>query len=105
MSLSYWIKPGLFNNSETIIKLVCDTMGLDIKDVLGKCRKTPLAEARFLIFHLLFKRTELTLKAIGEKVGGRDHSTVIHGLRAFQNRLDTEPRFKNLVDKIESKIV
>lgn len=107
MSPTYWSAPGIkiSINAKMIIALVCKKKNLDIKDVLSKKRQRPLPDTRFLMFHLMKKFTKMSLKSIGQNVGGRDHSTVIHGLQSFQNMLDTDPEFKREVERIEQKIL
>jgi hypothetical protein len=45
----------------------------------------------------LHRYTELSLKEIGKRTGGRDHTTVIHGLRAAKDMLETrDPLYTEL---------
>lgn len=121
MSLTYWSAPGMksvrtFFTSAQILKIegkafnmimriVCKERKLDPQDLVGTSRKRDIAEGRHLVFYLLKQHTVLTLKQIGFPMGGRDHSTVIHACDSIKNRLDTEPLFRDLVERIESKIV
>ena len=48
--------------------------------------------------------TDKSLKAIGERFGGRDHSTVIYSCKTVQDLLDTDMIFKETVAELEKKI-
>ncbi|MBK8153624.1 MAG: hypothetical protein IPK61_11610 [Saprospiraceae bacterium] len=47
----------------------------------------------------------VSLKAIGDYFGGKDHSTVIHACKSVENMLVTDPLLKSLAQEIEKKIV
>lgn len=56
--------------------------GFTIEDVVSESRKSPLPDCRFLcIAAVKHVYPYLSLKAIGDMFGGRDHSTVIHAIR------------------------
>lgn len=63
---------------EKIIKLVCQEMGVTEEQVKGKLRTRTIALARQMAAYLLWKHTNFSLTEIGQIMGGRDHSTVIH---------------------------
>ena len=46
----------------------------------------------------------MSLPAIGEAFGGRDHSTVIHGCQKISENIEKNTDFKNLVLRIQSEI-
>ena len=46
----------------------------------------------------------MSLPAIGEAFGGRDHSTVIHAYQKISENIDANTDFKNLVLRIQSDI-
>jgi len=50
------------------------------------------------------KLTNQSLKAIGERFGGRDHSTVIYSCNTVQDLMDTDNEFKTSVLELEKKI-
>jgi chromosomal replication initiator protein len=45
-----------------------------------------------------------SLKKIGEFVGGRDHTTVIHSIREYKNRYQNEEHYRSMVNNIYNKI-
>ena len=71
------------------------------EEVKSKTRKRTAVEVRqcsmFVIKHFTPKAT---LKAISLFMGGRDHSTVIHGLRTWQNLMDTDKRYRELTEQV-----
>jgi len=74
------------------------------KQRLGtKNRSRPLPELRF-IFCQIARSMRYNLKEIGQHLGGRDHSTVLHGLTAFRNLYETDEKFKDLYHKIINNI-
>ncbi len=54
-------------------------------DLRGPSRKSRLVEARQTLMFLLRKQLGLPLSTIGDILGGRDHSTVIHGIERIEN--------------------
>jgi len=71
---------------------VADKHGLAIREMIGPCRKRPLVYARFELMARLRQETRLSLHAIGRHCGGRDHSTVVHGIKRHLDRLEREAR-------------
>lgn len=66
-------------------------------------RSRPLPELRFIFCHIA-RSMRYTLKEIGQYLNGRDHSTVMHGLTAFENLYQTDERFKTLYYQIINTI-
>ena len=64
-----------------IIEAIEIVTGMNFDDFNVKTRTQQHVEARFLFMHFVYTRMKLTLKMIGELMGGRDHSTVIHGVQ------------------------
>ncbi len=54
-------------------------------DLRGPSRKSRLVEARQTLMFLLRKQLGLPLSAIGDILGGRDHSTIIHGIEKVES--------------------
>jgi len=48
--------------------------------------------------------TNSSLKVIGDKFGGRDHSTVIYSVKAVQDMMDTDLVFKDKVVELEKQV-
>jgi hypothetical protein len=70
-----------------IIQEVCAKHGLRLPEVLGGRRSKPIVIARHEAFYRLSTETTMTLPQIGYRMGGKDHSTVIHGIRAYKARM------------------
>jgi hypothetical protein len=56
-------------------------------------RYTEIVELR-MFFSFIAKSLGYSLKAIGRHIGNRDHTTIIHNLTAFKNRMETDPCFQ-----------
>ena len=89
---------------EYIQELVADHYEVAVEKLQGKTRKRSVVIARQLSMYLAKNLTNQSLKSIGSKFGGRDHSTVIYSCKAVQDMLDTDNMFKDTVDDLEKKI-
>ena len=87
-----------------IQSLVAEHYNVPVEKLKGQTRKRSIVVARQLSMYLSKNMTEKSLKAIGSKFGGRDHSTVIYSCRAVQDMLDTDNAFKDTVGELEKKI-
>ena len=78
-----------------------------IDSSLMKARKktAQVAQARQIAMYLSRKYTSLSLKDIGDKFGGRDHSTVIHACDLITKRIFEDFELKEKVDSISSRLL
>lgn len=89
---------------ESIQNYVCEYFGIDTNKVREKTRKQEIVEARQIAMYLAKQFTDSSLKTIGLHFGGRDHSTVIHAISTVEERMQTSPKHKRIVDELQQKI-
>jgi len=78
-------------HADDVIEYVCSYYRIKPTQLKGPRRNASLVKARQVAMYLLQKELNLTLVEIGNQLGGRDHTTIIHGV----------DKIKNLVDKKE----
>jgi chromosomal replication initiation ATPase DnaA len=76
--------------SQRIIRDVCVKHGVSYPEIIGPRRGRPIIAARHEAMYRLSKETTLSLPAIGRRMGGKDHTTVIHAIRKFEALLRGE---------------
>lgn len=91
--------------AEAIIKAACDYFSVSVNDVLGKNKKAEIVKARQICSYLLCEMLSLPLIAIGQKLGGRDHATVIYSRNKVANAIKTNASMAKAVDDIKSSIL
>ena len=89
---------------EEIQRLVCEYFSIEEDLVRAKTRKREIVQARQIAMYFCKQFTQHSLKTIGLHFGGRDHSTVIHANQSVENQIDTEPKFRELIEEIRHKI-
>jgi len=76
--------------SQTIkefVKDVCRRHRLSEEELWSRSRKTRPKEARWELWYLIRKNLQLSLPHIGQRCGGYDHTTVMHGIRRWEEIL------------------
>ena len=86
---------------EGIQKTICDYFNIRIGDLKAKRRTQNIALPRQVAMYLCRKHTENSFPAIGDKFGGRDHSTVIHASKTIEQRIKDDPHMQNTIEKLE----
>jgi chromosomal replication initiator protein len=56
-------------------------------DLVSKSRSRPLTTARHIAMYIMRECTGLSLVKIGEIFGGRDHTTVLHGIKKVEDEM------------------
>jgi len=82
---------------ETIIKVVAEAMQVKPQDIKGDRRQQNIARARQVAMYLTRKITALSYPVIGEKFGGKDHSTVINAEQRIEQLMGEEPDLEKTV--------
>lgn len=86
-----------------IIDAVCKFYKVKTTDICGSSRKATFVRARQTLMYLLRKELDLPLAQIGQLLGGRDHSTVIHAIDKI-DKLQQETAKSDEILRIESLI-
>jgi chromosomal replication initiator protein len=59
-----------------------------LRELLSHCRTQPLCRRRHIAMYVAHEMTGRSLVYIGRKIGDRDHTTVLHGVRVVKRLLD-----------------
>jgi chromosomal replication initiator protein len=89
---------------EEIQRLVCTYFSIPEDLVRAKTRKREVVQARQIAMFFSKQFTQHSLKTIGLHFGGRDHSTVIHANQSVENQIETDPKFRMMMDEIRHRI-
>ena len=90
---------------EEIIKVVASRMNVKIADVKAHNKNKNLVLARQISMYLARKLTNFSFPDIGQKIGGRDHSTVIYANNKILNTIASDLNFKNMLQEIEDSVI
>lgn len=90
---------------EEIIKVVAGKMNIKISDVKAHNKNKNLVLARQISMYLARKLTNFSYPDIGQKIGGRDHSTVIYANNKIIKTIESDLNFKNMIQDIEDSVV
>jgi chromosomal replication initiator protein len=89
--LSLWrglIAVPLRTSWKVVAQEVAGRHGVSLEELIGPSRLRVIAHARQEAFFVLYESGRATTPQIGRWFGGRDHTTVIHGIRAHKRRLE-----------------
>ncbi len=87
---------------EEVVQIVSDYYGIDEENVYKKIRKKEFVKPRQLIMYILREDFKISFPTIGEKLGGRDHTTVMHSCDKVRGELDDNPQLTTDLDAIRS---
>jgi len=88
-----------------IIKTVCDRRCVAEAQVRGPQRSSAVSLARTLCMYFLREMTDLSLAAVGDLLGGREHSTVAHSVARLERLLVENGAMRQEVADIRAEIL
>ena len=86
---------------ETIQRVVCEYYGIRLSDLLSKKRARNIAFPRQVGMYLSRKLTSGSFPTIGERFGGRDHSTVMHANQSISRRVKIDEGLRASIEELE----
>lgn len=90
---------------EDILKVVCSQCNIKISEIKSTKKNKNISEARQLSMFLAREMTNASFPEIGEKIGGRDHSTVIYSCRKMKENLEKDRKLNETIEQIKDKIL
>jgi len=91
-------------NIDTIVKYCSTVFDVQTDQIRAKSRKKNIVRARQVAMYLSKKLTNHSLVTIGLHFGGRDHSTVIHGIDTINVQISNDPVFKNKIESMKKHL-
>ncbi len=92
------IKPKKSVSAEEVVRVVAEFYSVDKNTIYDKTRRKEIVRARQLIMYILREEFNISYPLIGQKLGGKDHTTVIHSYEKIKNDLKTDMQ---LVQELE----
>jgi chromosomal replication initiator protein len=89
---------------ESIQKTVCEFYNIKPNDLRSKKKTRNVALPRQIAMYLCRRYTAASFPVIGDRFGGRDHSTVIHAAQVVERRLQQDASLRATVERLEKII-
>ncbi|NIS75895.1 MAG: chromosomal replication initiator protein DnaA [Deltaproteobacteria bacterium] len=87
---------------DLIMKIVASFFQTKISDLKSNRKHKVITYPRQIAMYLMRRHTSLSLPEIGQKFGGKDHSTVIHAIKKIEKKMVEDPQTKQVIDDIIS---
>lgn len=89
---------------EYIVEVVSQYYNLNPEDITSKKRPREISYPRQIVMYLCRTLTDMSLPQIGNKLGKRDHTTIIHGYEKIQTEIKSDPVLMNTITTLSRKI-
>ena len=90
---------------DEVIAAVLGHFGVGRRDLSGRSRTKDIVLPRQVAMYLLRAETDASLLEIGGELGGRDHTTVLHGIRQIERSVGNDPGLRSQILAIRESLV
>lgn len=94
------IKPKKSVAIKDVVKIISDYYNLEESSVYEKTRRKEIVKTRQVIMYILREDFNVSYPLIGQKLGGKDHTTVIHSYLKVKTDLKTDPQLMQEIEQI-----
>jgi chromosomal replication initiator protein len=98
--IKHSVKPKKTISVDTVVRTVSDYYNLDEQVIYDKTRRKEIVRARQIIMYVLREDFNESYPSIGAKLGGKDHTTVIHSYEKIKGELDRDPTLMKEIEDI-----
>ena len=89
---------------EYILEVVSEHFNISVQDLVSQKRSANIVTPRHYVMYLCRAMIDSPFKNIGFLLGGRDHSTIMHGHNKIEAELETNETLRNTINTIKKKI-
>lgn len=91
-------------SKDDVLDIISKESGICIHEIISRSRKKEIVNARFIFCSIMKDYYDYSLVHIGELVGGRDHTSIIHAIDQHRSRVKNEEKYRDLTSNIYEKI-
>jgi chromosomal replication initiator protein len=89
---------------DTIFTLIAEHFGITTADIIGKKRNQELVYPRHVAMYILKEDMDMSYPQIGRELGGRDHTTIMHGYNKINAEIAEDTKIQHDVSKIKDRL-
>ena len=93
-------RPKKLTSTKEVTKTVAEFYNIEEHLIYDKTRKKEIIKPRQIIMYILREDFNISYPAIGEKLGGRDHTTVMHSCEKIKNDMKLDEELMREIDKL-----
>lgn len=98
------VKPSRGVSIDEVVRRIAQYYEVPEKSIYEKTRKKEVVKPRQIIMYMLREEFAVSYPSIGEKLGGRDHTTVIHSCEKIKEEVKTSNTLEQELDHIRALI-
>ncbi len=87
---------------DQVIEAVCKYYGISAEKMQGKGRSRAVAYPRQIAMYLCRTETDASFPQIGQRLGGRDHTTIMHGHEKISGRVEQDSNLRRDILEIKA---
>src|SRR3989338_3366330 len=91
--------------TKKIIKAISEFYDISEKDLTAHSRKKDVVNPRQIAMYLMREELKFSYPSIGDRFGGRDHTTAIHSCEKIANNLKTNPELEEEIRMVKDRIL
>jgi chromosomal replication initiator protein len=85
---------------DTILRVIAEQYSLTINDLKARKKTQNIVFPRQLSMYITRQITEYSTTEIGQAIGGRDHTTVMHSCNIIEERIRSDPTMDSTIQKL-----
>ncbi|RUA17623.1 MAG: chromosomal replication initiator protein DnaA [Clostridia bacterium] len=97
-------QPKLDNSPDAILDAVAQEYNITISELKGSRRTRRISVPRQMAMYLLRDVAQLSFPQIGEYLGGRDHTTIMHGATKIEKSLRETPEVREKLERVRVRL-
>jgi len=97
-------RPKKLVSTKEIIKKIADFYDIEEESIYEKTRRKEVVRPRQVIMYILREDFHVSFPTIGSRLGGRDHTTVIHSCEKVKNDLKIDATLQQEIDQIRGML-
>lgn len=91
-------------NHKQVLTSICEYFNISLGDLTGPKRQKELVLPRHLAMHILSEDLKMTVEKIGHILGGRDHTTVMHGRDRIKKLINTDREVQKIFIEVKQTL-
>ncbi len=98
-------KKPVVSDHKQVLSIICSFFDISLKDLTGPKRQKELVLPRHIAMYILSEELRLTVEKIGQVLGGRDHTTVMHGRDKMKQLINKDREMQRMFIEVKQKIM